>query len=115
IDVSLNEGTEKFETARKILRSLSDMRLSAATSNARAMEARAAAIRWWMFMGIGAALASAFTVSLVLARSISRPLAETVEMLTATHVTGASQQPSQVISHFPSATQDHAPSLAPTP
>jgi len=114
IDVSLNEGTEKFETARNLLRSLSDMRLSATTINARAMEARAAAIRWWMFMGIGAALASAFTVSLVLARSISRPLAETVEMLTATHVTGASQQRSEVISQFASGTQEQAASLEET-
>ena len=80
IDVSLNEGTEKFEKARKILRSLSDIHLSTAASNAKAEEARAAAIRWWMFVGIGAALVSAFAVSLVLARS-ARPLAEAADLL----------------------------------
>ena len=81
IDVSLNEGAEKFEKARKVLRSLSDMHLSAAATYAKAEEARAAGIRWWMFFGIGAALVSAIAVSLVLARSIARPLAETVDLL----------------------------------
>ena len=79
--MSLNEGAEKFEKARKVLRSLSDMHLSAAATYAKAEEARAAGIRWWMFFGIGAALVSAIAVSLVLARSIARPLAETVDLL----------------------------------
>lgn len=83
IDVSLNEGAEKFEKARKVLRSLSDMHLTAAGTYARAEEARAANIRLWMFLGIGAALVSALAVSLALARSIARPLAETVELLRA--------------------------------
>jgi len=81
IEVSLNEGAEKFEKSRKVLRSLSDINLSAAATYAKAEEARAVSIRWWMFFGIGAALVSAFAVSLVLARSIARPLAETVELL----------------------------------
>ena len=81
IDVSLNEGAEKFEKARTVLRSLSDMHLSAAASSVKTEEARAATIRWWMFIGIAAALASALTVSLLVARSISRPLAETVDLL----------------------------------
>src|SRR5207244_2003656 len=61
--------------------SLSDMHLRAAASSVKTEEARAATIRWWMFIGIAAALASALTVSLLVARSISRPLAETVDLL----------------------------------
>src|SRR5206468_790149 len=77
IDVSLNEGAEKFEKAHTVLRSLSDMHLSAAAGSVKTEEARAATIRWWMFIGIAAALAAALTVSRLPARSISRPLAET--------------------------------------
>src|ERR1043166_637857 len=159
IDVSLNEGNEKFEKARKVLHSLSDMQMSAAATYAKTEEARAGTIRWWMFVGIGAALVSAFAVSLALARSIARPLAETVELLrdiadgegdltkrltvrsndeigelagwfntfvdkltsiignvrlTATHVTGASQQLSGATGQLASGTQEQAASLEET-
>jgi len=123
IDVSLNEGAEKFEKARKVLRSLSDMHLSAAANSVKTEEARAATIRWWMFVGIGAALVSAFTVSLVLARSISRPRAETVDLLRdiaegegdlIKRLTGASQQFLGATGQLASGTQEQAASLEET-
>ena len=67
-----------------------------------------------MFVGIGAALASAFTVSLALARSIARPLAETDEQLTATHVTGSPQQRSGAAGQLASGTQERAASFEET-
>jgi len=114
LDVSLNEGSEKFEKARNVLRTLSTMHLNAAASNASALQARAVVIRWWMFVGIGAALASAFIVSLVLARSITRPLGEAVERLSTPQVTDTSQQRGGAAGQLVSGTHEPAARLEET-
>jgi methyl-accepting chemotaxis protein len=81
IDVSQNEGAEKFERARKVLDRLTEVRVAQAAAYARAEESRASQMRWWMIAGAAGAVALALGLSLGLSRSISRPLGDTLELL----------------------------------
>jgi methyl-accepting chemotaxis protein len=81
IDVSLNEGTQKFQAVRTILAKLGELRLAQASAEARTEENRLAGVRWLVMLSVAGAFALAALVSAVLARTISRPLAETVTLL----------------------------------
>ena len=81
IDLSMREGTVKFENARKILSELTAMRLAQAESHAKREEARAAAMLWWVVSAVLGAMALALVLSVVLAHAIARPLGQTVGLL----------------------------------
>ena len=83
IDLSMGEGTAKFERARAVLVRLSEMRQAQATAHAAAERARAAAARVWLLAVVLGAFAVAIALGLVLSRSIARPLRETVGFLEA--------------------------------
>jgi methyl-accepting chemotaxis protein len=81
IDLSTSEGEAKFDRARQALHALEGMRLEAAHRHAGLEERRAARGFWWVSAAVVAAFAGAVAVGLVLARSVSRPLAETAALL----------------------------------
>ena len=81
IDLSMGDGTAKFESARKILAELSDQRASEARIHSVAEEARAVAWRRWMFIAVVAAVALALLLSYSLAHYITGSLGRTVALL----------------------------------
>ena len=81
IDLSMSEGEAKFEKARRILADLTGIRLEQAQAHASTEEARAAHMQWWVVASIAVAFALGLGVSFALARSIAKPLGETVALL----------------------------------
>jgi methyl-accepting chemotaxis protein len=81
IDLSLGEAAEKFDKARNNLDKLTDMRLTDANHHATEEAARVRAMRWWAILSIIGAMAAALVSSFILARSIARPMGQTVELL----------------------------------
>lgn len=81
IDLSMGDGQAKFETARKTLADLSEIRLSEAKTHASGEEAHATHMQWWVVVSIAVAFTLALGVSFALARSIAKPLGETVALL----------------------------------
>src|SRR2546422_363113 len=81
IDLSVGEGTIKFENARKILSELTAMRMAQAERHAKTEEARAAAMLWWVVIAVAGAMGLALVLSVVLGRSIANPLGQTATLL----------------------------------
>jgi len=81
IDLSVGEGTIKFENARRILSELTAMRMAQAERHAKTEEARAAAMLWWVVIAVAGAMGLALVLSVVLGRSIARPLGQTATLL----------------------------------
>src|SRR5438132_9090662 len=81
IDLSVGEGTVKFEKARRILSELTAMRMAQAEKHAKTEEARAAAMLWWVVVAVAGAMGLALLLSVVLARSIAGPLGQTATLL----------------------------------
>jgi methyl-accepting chemotaxis protein len=81
VDISLNDGAAAFEAARKELAALGRLRQEQARAVIDAEARRIAQLRWMM----GAGMATAFTVAVVLgtllARGITRPLDDAVARL----------------------------------
>jgi len=83
IDLSTGEETVKFATARKILASLTELRHTQARTHASTETARGTIMQRWLLISVPAAFLFALTVSLLIARSIVRPLGKTVSVLRA--------------------------------
>ncbi|HEX9454740.1 MAG TPA: methyl-accepting chemotaxis protein [Candidatus Binatia bacterium] len=81
IDLSMGDEAAKFESARKILAELSDLRADQSRIHASAEEARASAWQRWMFFAVVAAVVLGLFVSYSLARYIIGPLRKTVTLL----------------------------------
>jgi methyl-accepting chemotaxis protein len=81
IDLSMGDGTAKFESARKILVELSTLRTTQTHNYATSEEARALAWRRWMLIAGGSAVGLALFLSFSLARYITGPLGRTVTLL----------------------------------
>jgi len=81
IDLSMGDGTAKFETARKILVELSTLRTTQTHNHATSAEARALAWRQWMLIAVVSAAGLALFLSFSLARYITGPLGRTVTLL----------------------------------
>jgi methyl-accepting chemotaxis protein len=81
IDLSMGEGAAKFETARRLLAELTRTRLAQAQSHASNEQARAATLLWWVVASTIGAVLAALGIGLVLARSITTPLRNTVTLL----------------------------------
>jgi methyl-accepting chemotaxis protein len=81
IDVSLNEGAARFETARTELAALGRLRQEHVAAQAAADERRIATLRWLAGMGMLAAFVAAIGLGTLLARAIVRPLQDVVARL----------------------------------
>jgi methyl-accepting chemotaxis protein len=81
IDLSMGEGAVKVERTRRILAGLIDQRLELVRSQAAAEAARVARMGWWILGVVGGAFVVTAGASLAMARSIARPLGETVELV----------------------------------
>jgi methyl-accepting chemotaxis protein len=81
IDLSMADGTAKFEAARKILVELSTLRTTETHNHATTAEARALAWRRWMLIAGVSAVGLALFLSFSLARYITGPLGRTVKLL----------------------------------
>jgi methyl-accepting chemotaxis protein len=81
IDLSMGEGAQKFEAVRKVLGQVVERRADQVATHASHEEARAAQMRWWVVTSVLVAVGLALAAALGLARTISRPLAETVALL----------------------------------
>ncbi|MGE3539876.1 MAG: methyl-accepting chemotaxis protein [Candidatus Tectimicrobiota bacterium] len=81
VDISVNEGTGKFEAARQILNSLTELRLAQAHTHARTEEHRAQQVWRWMLGGMLGACVLAVVLSIRLAQGIARPLLRVVQHL----------------------------------
>jgi methyl-accepting chemotaxis protein len=81
IDLSMGEGAVKVERARRALTGLIDRRLEVARSQAAAEAARVTRLGWWILGVVAAAFVVAAGAGIATARSIARPLGETVELV----------------------------------
>ncbi|HMF49841.1 MAG TPA: methyl-accepting chemotaxis protein [Candidatus Saccharimonadales bacterium] len=81
IDLSMADGTAKFEAARKILVELSTLRTTETHNHATTEEARALAWRRWMLIAGISAVGLALFLSFSLARYITGPLGRIVTLL----------------------------------
>lgn len=81
IDLSIGPGAEKLEKARDILTDLTEMRQDEARQYAALEKARAASTRIGIVVLVGIAIALALATAILLARSISQPLRQTVNLL----------------------------------
>jgi methyl-accepting chemotaxis protein len=81
IDLSMGEAAVKFEQVRTVLAELSAMRLDGARRHASAEHARAVWLQALILATVAGACAVSLVASVGLARSIARPLRQTVEML----------------------------------
>jgi methyl-accepting chemotaxis protein len=81
IDLSMGEAAAKFERARTVLAELSAMRLEAARRHASGEQARALWLQGLILTTVAAACGLGVVASVGLARSIARPLRDTVGLL----------------------------------
>jgi methyl-accepting chemotaxis protein len=81
IDLSMGEGAVKVEKTRRILAGLIDRRLELVRSQAAAEAARVTRMGWWILGVVVGAFVVAASASIAMARSIARPLGETVELV----------------------------------
>jgi methyl-accepting chemotaxis protein len=81
IDLTMSEGTAKFQTLFGVVRELTALLKHQAVEHAREQQAQASANRWWMTVSVILAVSLAIGVAVMQSRSIARPLAETVDML----------------------------------
>jgi methyl-accepting chemotaxis protein len=81
IEISLNEGAEKFAAARKLLAALGESRMTQSAARAQSEQARVAGARWLVIGVVLGAFILAATLGGVLARVIARPLRETARLL----------------------------------
>jgi methyl-accepting chemotaxis protein len=81
IDLSMGEGAVKFERARAILAELSTLRLDEARRHAGVEQSRAVWFQGLILATIVTAFAISLAASVLLARSIARPLRATVGLL----------------------------------
>jgi methyl-accepting chemotaxis protein len=81
IDISLAEGTQKFEAARTVLARLGQSRLTQANAQADTEARRVAGVQWLVIVFVVSAFGMASVLSLVLTRLISRPLRQVVTRL----------------------------------
>jgi methyl-accepting chemotaxis protein len=81
IDISMGEGAVKFEKARKLLAGLTELRVEQARSHAAREEMAATRLGWWVLVSVLASFVLAGATSVVLSRSIARPLRHTVALL----------------------------------
>jgi methyl-accepting chemotaxis protein len=80
-DLSLGEGTQKFERARALRTQLTEARAASAQKHARDEQSQATWTRWAVIVVVAVACAGALITALVLARAIARPLGTTVALL----------------------------------
>src|SRR5437870_3550638 len=83
IDLSMGEGAAKFAAARTILASLTELRHTQAQTHAITEAGRGTMMQRWLLISVPAAFIFAMAVALLLARSIARPLRQTVDILRA--------------------------------
>jgi len=81
IDLSMNEGTVKFESARKILNELTSARIAQAENHARLEERQGTRMSRWVIAAVIASIGLAVGFAAVLARSIGGRLRQTAELL----------------------------------
>jgi methyl-accepting chemotaxis protein len=81
IDLSMGDASAKFDKARKSLGELTRIRMADAKARAAKEETWAGRVFWIVSLTVLSAFALAVILSRMLARSISRPLGETVGLL----------------------------------
>jgi methyl-accepting chemotaxis protein len=81
LEISLNEGSARFEAARSELAALGRLRQEQAAAQADAQTRRLVRLRWIVAGSVLAAFAFAVGLATVLARAIARPLADAVARL----------------------------------
>jgi len=81
VDLSLSEGTSKFEAARAMLYELTQMRLTQVRTHTQAKERRVEQLRWWVVSTVVGVCVLALALSLVRAHSIARPLRQVAGVL----------------------------------
>jgi methyl-accepting chemotaxis protein len=81
IDLSMGDGSQKFEKARALLGRLIEARQARARSHAEEEAVRAAWTRFTILAFVAVAFALAFGMAFLAARAIARPLAGTVHLL----------------------------------